>query len=202
VEHPVTEMISGVDLVKQQICVARGEKLAFSQQDLKITGHALEIRVYAEDPKNNFLPDIGKLEVYDKPSGSGVRVDDGFEQGMEIPIYYDPMISKLIVHADNRQEAIARMTRAIDEYTISPIATTLSFCRFAINHPSFVAGDFDTNFVAEHFKPAYLESQSSSDEAELAAILGSWRISQEKPSLPKKNTAVSASNWRSNRTAH
>ena len=105
VEHPVTEMISGLDLVEQQIKVARGEKLAFTQDDLKINGHALEVRVYAEDPQNNFLPDIGTLEVYKRPTGEGVRVDDGFEEGMEIPIYYDPMISKLIVHAPTRERS-------------------------------------------------------------------------------------------------
>jgi len=106
VEHPVSEMISGVDLVEQQIKVARGEKLAFTQEDLKINGHALEVRVYAEDPKNNFLPDIGTLEVYKRPEGDGVRVDDGFEEGMEIPIYYDPMIAKLVVWGEGRATAI------------------------------------------------------------------------------------------------
>ncbi|HEY0896281.1 MAG TPA: acetyl-CoA carboxylase biotin carboxylase subunit, partial [Sphingobacteriaceae bacterium] len=106
VEHPVTEMITGIDLVKEQIRIARGEKLSFRQEDLRISGHAIELRVYAEDPKNNFLPDIGTLETYKLPQGPGIRVDDGFEQGMEIPIYYDPMIAKLVVYAENRQEAI------------------------------------------------------------------------------------------------
>ena len=118
VEHPVSELITGIDLVKEQVKVARGEKLAFTQEDLKINGHSIELRVYAEDPENNFLPDIGTLERYKKPEGPGVRVDDGFEEGMPIPIYYDPMISKLIVHAETRELAIGRMIRAIEEYQI------------------------------------------------------------------------------------
>ncbi|MDB5012136.1 MAG: acetyl-CoA carboxylase, biotin carboxylase, partial [Daejeonella sp.] len=106
VEHPVTEMITGVDLVKEQIKIARGEALSVIQTDLKINGHAIELRVYAEDPKNNFLPDIGVLQTYNVPKGPGVRVDDGFEEGMEIPIYYDPMIAKLITYGKDRNEAI------------------------------------------------------------------------------------------------
>jgi len=116
VEHPVTEMITGKDLVKEQILVAQGEKLSFTQDDLAINGHAIEVRVYAEDPANNFLPDIGKLVRYVRPQGSGVRVDDGFEEGMDIPIYYDPMIAKLITWGENREQAMERMIRAIDEY--------------------------------------------------------------------------------------
>ncbi|MCB0779903.1 MAG: biotin carboxylase, partial [Flavobacteriales bacterium] len=114
VEHPVTELITGLDLVKEQLKVAMGEKLGFTQDDLRIHGHAIEVRVYAEDPSNNFLPDIGTLQTYRRPEGPGVRVDDGFEEGMTIPIHYDPMISKLIVHGADRDEAIARMARAID----------------------------------------------------------------------------------------
>ncbi len=116
---PVTELITGFDLVKEQIKIARGKTLTFQQQDLKINGHAIELRVYAEDPENNFLPDIGRLQTYKTPKGNGVRVDDGFEQGMEIPIYYDPMIAKLITYGSNRNEAIQRMLRAIDEYDIT-----------------------------------------------------------------------------------
>lgn len=173
VEHPVTEMITGIDLVKQQILVARGEKLAFKQEDLQIRGHALEVRVYAEDPRNNFLPDIGKLQTYRRPQGPGVRVDDGFEEGMSIPIYYDPMIAKLVTFAEDRKSAIDRMTRAIDEYEISGVATTLEFCRFAINHEAFVSGNFDTHFVTDHFKPEYLDEPQLENEEALAAFIGS-----------------------------
>jgi len=156
VEHPVTELITGVDLVKEQINIARGEKLAFAQEDLSITGHALESRVYAENPENNILPDIGTLTTYVRPQGTGIRVDDGFEEGMEVPIYYDPMISKLITHAPDRASCISRMTRAIDEYEINGIKTTLPFCKFAINHEAFTSGDFDTHFVKNYFTPESL----------------------------------------------
>lgn len=197
VEHPVSEMISGVDLVKEQIRVAQGEQLSFTQDDLKINGHALEIRVYAEDPANNFLPDIGKLVTYRRPMGPGVRVDDGFEEGMEIPIYYDPMIAKLITHGKDRTEAIARMVRAIDEYEITGCQTTLQFCRWAILHPSFVSGDFDTHFVKKYFRPELLQSES--DNEMLVAALAAIEVIQEKKKSVKPNNQLSfasQSNWK------
>jgi acetyl/propionyl-CoA carboxylase alpha subunit len=178
VEHPVSEMITGIDLVKEQIRVARGEKLSFTQDDLKINGHSLEIRVYAEDPANNFLPDIGKLVTYRRPMGPGVRVDDGFEEGMDIPIYYDPMIAKLITHGKDRDEAIARMVRAIDEYIITGCQTTLGFCRWAIQHPAFVSGDFDTHFVKKYFTPEVLNS-SSEEEMLVAALTAAQALSSK-----------------------
>lgn len=184
VEHPVTELITGKDLVKEQIRVARGEKLSFAQEDLTINGHAIEIRVYAEDPANNFLPDIGKLSVYQLPQGNGVRVDGGFEEGMDIPIYYDPMISKLIVHAENRKVAIDKMIRAIDDYAISGVETTLSFCRFALQHKAFVSGNFDTHFVKHYFSPEKLERSLNEDEIEVAAIFAAWFQVQDKPKTP------------------
>ena len=170
VEHPVTELITGLDLVKEQIKVARGEKLSFTQDELKIHGHALEIRVYAEDPNNNFLPDTGKLETYHPPKGPGVRVDDGFEQGMDIPIYYDPMIAKMITYGKDRDEAIDRMVRAIDEYQITGVSSTLGFCKFAIQHEAFRSGHFDTHFVQNYFKPEYLDNQDDNAE-EIGAII-------------------------------
>lgn len=169
VEHPVTEMITGVDLVKMQIRVARGEHLPFTQEDLQIKGHAIESRVYAEDPTNNFLPDIGTLVRYQRPQGPGIRVDDGFEEGMEVPIHYDPMIAKLAVHADTRDEACDRMVRAIDEYRISGVQTTLPFCRFVMNHEAFRSGKFDTHFVKQHFRPELLAVEDNA-EMEVAAI--------------------------------
>lgn len=186
VEHPVTEMITGVDLVKEQIKVARGEKLSFTQQDLEIRGHAVEIRVYAEDPMNNFLPDIGKLQQYKKPEGPGIRVDDGFEEGMDIPIYYDPMLAKLIAYGKDRTEAIARMIRAIHDYKIVGVKNTLAFCEFVLKHEDFVSGKFDTNFVAKHFRPEYLK-QSNEDEMEIAALLAGYL--SDKPSAKKSTTA-------------
>lgn len=171
VEHPVTEMITGIDLVKEQIRIARGEAISFKQEDLKINGHAIEVRVYAEDPANNFLPDIGTLQTYSTPKGPGVRVDDGFEQGMEIPIYYDPMIAKLITHGKDRTEAIERMIRAIEEYQITGIETTLGFGKFVMEHQAFISGDFDTHFVEKYFLPEDLKDFDA-DEAMLAALIG------------------------------
>jgi acetyl-CoA carboxylase, biotin carboxylase subunit len=170
VEHPVTEMITGIDLVREQINVARGEKLKFKQEDLKINGHSVEIRVYAEDPMNNFLPDIGKLVTYETPKGNGVRVDDGFEAGMDIPIYYDPMIAKMIVHADTREAAMDRMIRAIDEYKITGVQNTLAFCKYVMQHKAFRSGHFDTHFVKKYFEPEVLKLKLDEEEAQVAAI--------------------------------
>lgn len=169
VEHPVTEQITGFDLVREQINIARGEKLLYRQEDIPMHGHSFEVRVYAEDPLNNFLPDIGTLTTYKRPQGLGIRVDDGFEEGMEIPIYYDPMISKLITFGKDREEARLRMIRAIDDYEISGVQTTLSFCKFALQHEAFVSGDFDTNFVKKYYTPEVLKENT--DEEELLASL-------------------------------
>lgn len=184
VEHPVTEMITGKDLVKEQIRIAEGQKLSFTQEDLKINGHAVEIRVYAEDPANNFLPDIGTLKTYKRPQGPGIRVDDGFEEGMEIPIFYDPMIAKLITYAESREEAMDRMIRAIDEYEISGIETTLGFCKYVMQHDAYRSGKFDTKFVEKYFKPEVLQMEMTAEELQLAATLASQvhekaRISKE-----------------------
>ena len=173
VEHPVTECITGVDLVKEQIRIAEGKAIAFSQQDLKIQGHALELRVYAENPYNQFLPDTGTLLEYRKPEGPGVRVDDGYEEGMDIPIYYDPMIAKLITYGKDREEAIQRMLRAISEYRISGVQNTLELGKFIICHPAFQSGAFDTHFLDTYFKPEYLQ-QSSADLQEIAALFSGY----------------------------
>ncbi len=198
VEHPVTEQITGVDLVKEQIKVARGEQLAFTQDDLKIIGHSLEVRVYAEDPQNNFLPDIGTLHRYRKPEGPGIRVDDGFEEGMQIPIYYDPMISKLIATGDNRQEAIDRMVRAIDDYKIEGVSTTLSFCRFAIQHEAFTSGNFDTHFVDKYFTPEVLNHFNQKEEELAALVIGKlFDASNSNKSHGYPNQEIT--NWKYNR---
>ncbi|WP_432709053.1 acetyl-CoA carboxylase biotin carboxylase subunit [Pedobacter sp.] len=199
VEHPVTELITGIDLVKEQIKIARGEVLGFTQDDLKINGHAMELRVYAEDPLNNFLPDIGTLQTYKTPKGNGVRVDDGFEQGMEIPIYYDPMIAKLITFGKDREEAIARMVRAIDEYQITGIQTTLGFGKFVMTHDVFISGKFDTHFVSKYFKDDSLDA-GTEDEALIAALAAVLTL--KKPTTLSSTTAqqVQSSAWRKNRT--
>lgn len=178
VEHPVTEMITGVDLVKEQIRVAEGHSLSFSQESLEINGHSIEVRVYAEDPTNNFLPDIGDLHIYRRPQGHGIRVDDGFEEGMTVPIYYDPMIAKLIVHADSREAAMDKMIRAIDEYQIVGVETTLAFCRYVMGHEAFRSGDFDTNFVKKYFTPEVLDQELTAEEKEVVAIVAKLAMEQ------------------------
>lgn len=199
VEHPVTEMITGLDLVKEQIKVARGEKLSFKQEDLKINGHSVEIRVYAEDPTNNFLPDIGKLMTYKRPQGPGVRVDDGFEEGMDIPIYYDPMIAKLVTFGKDREEAINRMIRAIDDYQITGVETTLSFCKFVLKHEAFTSGNFDTHFIKHHFSPEMLAT-SNEDEAIVAALFGAKLMSSAKLAAPTAEQGGKVtSKWKTNR---
>jgi len=198
VEHPVTEMITGLDLVKEQIKVARGEKLSFKQEDLKITGHSVEVRVYAEDPTNNFLPDIGKLVTYKRPQGLGVRVDDGFEEGMDIPIYYDPMIAKLVTFGKDREEAINRMIRAIDDYQITGVETTLSFCKFVLKHKAFTSGNFDTHFIKHHYSPEML-SETKDDEAIVAALFGAKLMNTVKSAAQQTTGEKSVSKWKTNR---
>lgn len=199
VEHPVTEMITGLDLVEEQIKVARGEKLSFSQEDLKINGHAFEVRVYAEDPENNFLPDIGTLSTYKLPTGEGVRVDDSMEEGMKIPIYYDPMISKLVVWAPTRDEALDKMIKAIDDYQINGVETTLSFCRFAFNHEKFREGDFNTHFVGNYFDPKNFRYVKEEEE-ELAAIISAQLVAQSKGRILVGAKVDSPTAWKLSRS--
>ncbi len=168
VEHPVTEMITGIDLVKEQINIAEGNTLSFKQVDVSIRCHSIELRVYAEDPANNFLPDIGKLITYRRPQGPGIRVDDGFEESMEIPVFYDPMIAKLITYGSTRTEAIQRMKRAISEYKISGIMTTLPFGSYVMDHEAFISGKFDTHFVKKHFSPEKLKINLDKETEEIA----------------------------------
>jgi acetyl-CoA carboxylase biotin carboxylase subunit len=198
VEHPVTEMVTGIDLVKEQIRIAMGGRLSFSQQDLQIRGWAIELRVYAEDPAANFLPDTGKLERYVEPAGPGVRVDSGFEAGMEIPVYYDPLIAKLITCGGSRQEAISRMIRAIGEYTISGIKTTLGFGKFVMCHEAFISGNFDTHFVENYFRPGEPADEEDEDAAKMAALLGAFLL-KEGEAIPAAAYPASVSNWRKNR---
>ncbi|MDR6300880.1 acetyl-CoA carboxylase biotin carboxylase subunit [Mesonia maritima] len=170
VEHPVTELITGIDLVEQQIKVARGEKLAFSQDDLTITGHALELRVYAENPLDDFLPSVGKLEKYRMPSGEGIRLDNGFEEGMDVPIYYDPMLAKLVTYGKSREEAIQLMIKAINDYEVDGVMTTLPFGKFVCEHEAFRSGNFDTHFVKNYYSAEKLHAETE-EEAKLAAII-------------------------------
>lgn len=195
VEHPVTEMITGLDLVEQQIKIARGEKLSFSQDDLKINGHSIELRVYAEDPSNDFLPSIGQLKKYQVPVGPGIRVDDGYRENMEIPIYYDPMIAKLAVHAKTRIEAIALMTKAISEFKIEGIATTLPFGKFVMENMAFNSGQFDTHFVKTHFSPETIENKVNYKKELAAHIALKLYLEQSKITV---STCKPTTNWNRN----
>ncbi len=197
VEHPVTEMITGIDLVKEQIHIAEGKPISFSQDELRINGHAIELRVYAEDPSNNFLPDIGKLEVYETPKGEGVRVDDGFDEGMDIPIYYDPMIAKLIAHGINRADAIDKLKRAIEDYKIKGVKTTLPFGTFVLNHAAFTTGNFDTKFVDNYFHPNEIQEE----EVCLAAFIAAKLFDEKDHAFEVKETGNfnSSSEWRKSR---
>lgn len=199
VEHPITEWITGIDIVKEQIEVAKGNPLSFRQEDLQINGHAVELRVYAEDPTNNFLPDIGTLHTYRPPQGTGIRVDDGFEEGMNIPIYYDPMLAKLSVHASNRQEALNKMVAAIDEYHIIGVENTLKFGRWVMQQSDFVAGHYDTNFIPKHFKPEYLQ-RFDPDEARIAALIAAKYYANKKGATDTMTLVMPAqSRWKNRR---
>jgi acetyl-CoA carboxylase biotin carboxylase subunit len=170
VEHPVTEWITGLDLVALQIDIAEGKALPFKQDDITLNGHALELRVYAEDPLDNFMPSIGVLERYKLPVGENIRVDNGFEEGMEVPIYYDPMLSKLVTYGKTRREAITKMIEAIDQYEVKGVQTTLPFGKFVCEHPAFVSGNFDTHFVKKYFQPEMLLAEQEK-RAQMAAQL-------------------------------
>jgi len=182
VEHPVTEEITGLDLVEWQVRVARGEKLPKEQHELQINGHAIEIRVYAEDTLNGFAPDIGKLERYRIPSGRSVRVDDAYEEGMQIPIYYDPMIAKLVVWGKNRKQAIQRTIKAINEYQIAGVKTTLDFGKYVLKHEAFISGNFDTNFVKHYFSDplVMVEAMKEEEDALAHAIDAIWTSIKER----------------------
>jgi acetyl-CoA carboxylase biotin carboxylase subunit len=192
VEHPVTELITGLDLVEEQIKVARGEKLAYVQDDIKAHGHAIELRLTAEEPENDFVPAIGSIDKYDPPQHEWVRLDDFVYEGYEIPIYYDNMFAKLIVWGEDRTQAIQRMIIACNEFTIEGIPTTLDFGRFVMQHPKFVAGDFDTNFIAQYYTPEGRAEQDA--EINKAAALFTYLEFNEHKKV--KVAEHTSSNWR------
>ncbi len=153
VEHPVTELISGIDLVKEQINIAAGGKISFAQSDLKIFGHALECRVYAEDSENNFAPSTGEINYYQLPSGPGIRVDSGIDEHSNVSIYYDPMLAKVITHANDRSSNIARMIRALNEYKIIGVKTNIELLKWVLTQNKFLDGTFNIEFIDKEFLP-------------------------------------------------
>jgi acetyl/propionyl-CoA carboxylase alpha subunit len=200
VEHPVTEMITGLDLVREQINVAYGLPLSFKQEDLKINGHAIELRVCAEDPFQQFLPNIGKVNQYLVPNGPGIRVDDCMESNMEIPIYYDNMLAKLIAWGSTREQAIERLRRAIKEYVITGIETTLSFGEFVLTHDAFLSGKFDTHFIQKFFNPEEMKNVEMTDEE--LSVLASAAVSFFMQNKSENISAVSATDHSESKWFH
>ncbi len=186
VEHPVTELVTGIDLVREQINVAWGEKLSFTQAEIKMNGHAIECRVYAEDPENNFLPSPGMITRLRLPQGSGVRDDGGIYEGSEISIYYDPMISKFAVYGRNRAEAIDRMRRALQEYEVGGIKTTLPFFREVVEDAEFIEGKLDTGFIGR-FNERKKAREISETERDMALIAAALANSQKLKAVSNEN---------------
>ncbi len=206
VEHPITEMVTGIDIVAEQIRIALGNKLSFLQDEINPRGHAIECRIYAEDPFNNFLPSTGKITHIKQPSGPWVRVDAGIDAGNEITIHYDPMISKLITWGKDRLEAIERMKTALSEYKITGVKTTIPFCLWVMNNKFFREGKYDTHFIQNHFKIAELGEivEISGDDtlnSEIAAAIASGILNMERKnqhySLPQEKLSSKSSNrWK------
>jgi acetyl-CoA carboxylase biotin carboxylase subunit len=195
VEHPVTEMVWGLDLVKEQLRVARGEKLTFTQADLRPNGHAIECRIYAEDPARKFAPSPGLIRYINLPEGPGVRNDQGVYAGYTVPVFYDPMLSKLIVHGQTRADAIARMRRALAEYRVEGIMTTIPFFTFIMNHPDFMAGQFDTGFI-DRILPGLDFAQRPADPRQLDAAIAAAAILAFEESQNVKLPDDVPSRWR------
>jgi acetyl-CoA carboxylase, biotin carboxylase subunit len=195
VEHPVTEMVTGLDLVKLQIRIAEGEELPFGQGDLRQRGHAIECRVYAEDAAQGFLPSPGRIVALRAPSGPGVRDDSGVYEGADVPIHYDPLISKLVAWGADRPEAIARMRRALSEYALLGVTTTLPFFDRVLRHPAFVAGDVDTGFIERH--RGELVPAPSDEVLDIAVVAAAVRALHDRTAArAQPATAAAGSAWR------
>ncbi|HEX9986512.1 MAG TPA: acetyl-CoA carboxylase biotin carboxylase subunit [Thermoanaerobaculia bacterium] len=197
VEHPVTEMVWGIDLVKEQLRIAQGGKLTIRQEDVRPQGHAIECRIYAEDPSRKFAPSPGLIRYLDLPQGPGVRNDNGVYAGYTVPVFYDPMLSKLIVHAPTREDAIARMRRALMEYRVEGIETTIPFFTFIMNHPDFQAARFDTGFI-DRLLPELDLAQNAPGDGHVDAALAVAAINafEEAQSVKVPAQPVAASRWK------
>ena len=191
----MTELVTGLDLVKEQIAVAEGRKLSFGQSDVRLHGHALECRIYAEDPDEGFIPSIGKLKNYRVPTGPGIRVDSGVVIFEQIPIYYDPMIAKLVAWGEDRPQAIRRMMRALEEYRVSGVKTTIGFHRVVLANARFQSGDLSTRFLEEEYPDNnyHTVGETTSRLAAIAAAVDRF-VTERKISL---QTAESNGNYQS-----
>jgi acetyl-CoA carboxylase biotin carboxylase subunit len=195
VEHPVTEMVWGIDLVKEQLRVAQGEKLSFAQEDLAPSGHAIECRIYAEDPARKFAPSPGLIRYLELPQGPGIRNDNGVYAGYTVPVFYDPMLSKLIAKGNTRDEAIGRMRRALTEYRVEGIMTTIPFFTLIMNNPEFRAGDFDTGFI-DHFLAETDFSRSAAGDEQIDAAIAAAAILAFEESQKVQLPEDAESRWR------
>ena len=194
VEHPITEMITGVDLAKAQLRVAQGEALPWKQEDLKVSGHAMEFRIYAEDPANGFLPAPGRISSYREPSGPWVRVDSGVYAGFEVPIHYDPMIAKLIVWGRDRDECIERGDRALREYRVGGIKTPIAFFRHVLKTEAFSSGVYDTGFITPELLNA-VDAHRNEEVAVLIAAVAQYKADHS-PLSRQETGAVRESTWK------
>ncbi|MFH1861284.1 MAG: acetyl-CoA carboxylase biotin carboxylase subunit [bacterium] len=196
VEHPVTEMTTGIDIVKEQIRIAAGQRLSFTQNDITISGHAIECRVYAEDPLNNFFPSTGRIKYLHPPAGPGIRNDSGIFEGGEISVYYDPLISKLVAWGRDRKEAIQRMKRALQEYHITGVRSNIPFCLLVLDHLDFQAGNFDTHFIDEHYRSDDL-AKGPAELKKIAAVAAVMAFCNRKkaPQPSSKGSATTISPW-------
>ena len=179
VEHPVTEMVTGVDLAKEQIRIAGGERLSYRQEDIQWRGSSIECRIYAEDPENNFLPSTGKVHSYGEPSGPGIRVDSGLYEGAEVSLFYDPLISKLLAWGESREEAMNRMRRALSEYRILGVATTIPFHLRVMENQKFRKGEIHTHFIEEEFEQEKRSVAADQDELRKAIAVFSALVDYE-----------------------
>jgi acetyl-CoA carboxylase biotin carboxylase subunit len=195
VEHPITEMVTGIDLVQAQIRVAAGEVLAFAQEDIRQQGHAIECRIYAEDAQNNWAPSPGVLRGYQEPSGPWVRVDSGVKEGDEVTIFYDPMISKLIVWGQDREDALRRMSRALSEYRIRGIETTIPFFKSLLEDPDFIEGKYDTGFLSPERMDSLIPKNNYQEIAELAAVIYAFNRDQKMQSPVQQGQTTSKWKW-------
>jgi len=194
VEHPVTEMTTGIDLVKEQIFLASGQHLTWKQEDICLRGNSLECRVYAEDPENSFFPSPGKITTLFEPSGPGIRNDSGVYEGYEIPVHYDPLISKLVAHGRDRDEAIARMKRALGEYKVGGVRTTIPFFEALLSHPNFIDGKLHTHFIDEHGLAQSSRQPAGSDS--LVAAIAAALFHLTETTVPSESSDHPRSLWK------
>ncbi len=197
VEHPVTEFVTNIDIVYEQLQIAAGEKLRIRQEDVSWRGHAIECRIYAEDPYNDFYPSVGVISHLRRPIGKGIRIDSGVEENSEISVYYDPLLAKMICYGQTREGAIQRSIQALDEYIVFGVKTNIAFCHFVLDHPEFINGDFDTNFISKFFSPEKLNKFSKNEKNIMAAAAAYYRHLQRGTQVNHSEyNHSSISNWK------